>query len=81
VKELAGILIIVLPACWLIWVSARVLRSPEESWAEGRSRWIVFLVLGGERPPSTNELRFAAAFWLVVAAALLAFGLAFGLSQ
>jgi hypothetical protein len=28
-----------------------------------------------------NELRFAAVLWLVVAAALLAFGLAFGLSQ
>jgi hypothetical protein len=81
VKELAGILIIVLPACWLIWVSAQVLRSPEKSWAEGRSRWIVFLVLRGERAPSMNELRFAAVLWLVVAAALLAFGLAFGLSQ
>jgi hypothetical protein len=85
---LAGILVVVVPVCWLAWVSVRVLLSPEKSWAEGRSRWMVFIVLlgdwppgRGERPPSASELRLWAAVWLVIAAAILALGLAFGLSQ
>jgi hypothetical protein len=82
VKDLAGILVFAVPACFLIWVSVRVLRSPERSWAEGRSRWIaVFPLREGERPPSASELRLWAAVWLVIAAAILALGLALGLSQ
>jgi hypothetical protein len=49
---------------------------------------MVFIVLlgdwppgRGERPPSASELRLWAAVWLVIAAAILALGLAFGLSQ
>jgi hypothetical protein len=42
---------------------------------------MVFLVLRGERPPSPSELRFFAAVWLMISAVILAFGLAFGLSQ
>jgi hypothetical protein len=81
VKELAGILVFVLPACWLTSVSIRVLRSPEESWAKGRSRWIAVVPLWqGERPPNASELRFWAVVWLVIAAAILALGLALGLS-
>lgn len=81
VKELAGILVFLVPACFLIWVSVRVLRSPEESWAEGRSRWIAVAPLrDGERPPSARELRVWAVVWLVIAIAILALGLAVGLS-
>jgi hypothetical protein len=42
---------------------------------------MVFLVMRGDSPPSTSELRFFAAAWLVIAAAILAFGLAFGFTQ
>jgi hypothetical protein len=82
VKDLAGILVFVMPASWLAWASVRVLRSPEESWAQGRSRWMAVLPLWqGERPPSARELRTWAAVWLAIAAGILAFGLAFGLMQ
>jgi hypothetical protein len=81
-KVLAGILAFGIPACFLIWASVRVLRSPEKSWAEGRSRWIaVFPLREGERPPSASELRLWAVVWLVIAAAILALGLAIGLTQ
>ena len=82
VKEVAGILVFAAPACWLAWVCIRVLRSPEDSWAKGQSRWIAVVPLRkGERPPSASELRFWAAAWLAIAAAILALGLALGLSQ
>jgi hypothetical protein len=41
----------------------------------------VWPLFKGERPASGNELRFWAALWLLIAAAYLAFGLAFGLTQ
>jgi hypothetical protein len=81
VKTLAGILVVVIPATWLAWAAIRVLHPPDESWAQGGSRWMVFPVRAGERRPSTNELRFWASVWLVTAAAILAVGLALGLSQ
>jgi hypothetical protein len=82
VKQLAGVLVFVLPACWLAWVSVRVLRSPLTRWAQGRSRWIaVFPLREGERPPSAGELRLWAAVWLVIAAGILAFGFVFGLTR
>jgi hypothetical protein len=82
VKSLAGIVVFALPAAWLTWTAVRVLRAPKESWARGRSRWIAVVPLRqGERPPSASELRFWASVWLIIAAAILALGLAIGFSQ
>jgi hypothetical protein len=81
VKDVGGILIVVVPALWLAWVSIRVIRSPNDAWARRQSRWMaVWPLWEGERAAGGNELRSWAVVWLVIAAAWLAFGLASGLS-
>jgi hypothetical protein len=81
-KVLAGILAFGIPACFLIWASVRVLRSPEKILGGGTLTVDRRLPLPeGERPPSASELRLLAVVWLVIAAAILALGLAIGLTQ
>jgi hypothetical protein len=82
VIEGAILIVFLVPAAFIAWSSVRVLTAPEKGWAAGRSRWMVFgSRKKGEPRPERRELRFWAAVWLSIAAAILALGVALALVQ
>jgi hypothetical protein len=82
VIEALVMVVFLVPAAFIAWSAVRVLRAPDKGWAAGRARWMALGSRGaGARRPDPIELRFWAAVWLSIAAAIVALAIAIALVQ